>query len=547
MMDYLPGNTDTMSGLSELEKALSEEDQYDLNKITSAQQNLEHHYTRWEAIKAYPRAALYIGIMVWAMITVGYENQASGIVLSVPTFRKDFGHEFEGQYVLAGNWQSAISGGPYAAFVFGCIVASYITEYTGRKNLMWAASTLTIALIGVEFAATSIEVFFTGKFLNAICLGMIQTVGTAYMAELTPLALRGFATTCVNLAFCIGPFICTLITYRLSTREDRWAYRAIFCTQWFFAVLTMFLMYYLPESPYHHVIRNQDEKALKSLRMIYTSPGVAESQLQIIRANIEEANELASAGSYKELFTKSNYKRTLIAIFPFIMQPMCGLAYVASYQTYYYQLLGFSTLKSFQISCGAQTLSVSGTIVSLFIVDRLGRRFVALYAMISLSILNVLTAALGIKKEYSFLQASAAFMTMYNFFYNSGIGPIAYVINSEIPTSKLRTKSIAVGLAFSNALLCMWSFVLPYMFNPDQANMGSNINFIFAGCSFAAVFIFYFFLPETAGRSFEEVDEMYKERVPPRQWRKYVTREKIESEEVVHEQMKIETTHVENS
>lgn len=532
--------------LSVIEKGVSETDLGDLDRIARAQQKLEHEYTRWQAIKMYPRAAVYVAIIVWSMVTVGYENQASGIVLSIPTFRKDFGQEYDGQYVLEGNWQSAISGGPYAAFVFGCFFASYVTEYTGRKYLIWCASAATIAFIGIEFAATTIEVFFAGKFLNAICLGMIQTVGTAYVAELTPLALRALATTSVNLAFCIGPFVCTLITYKLSTREDRWAYRAIFCTQWFFAVVTLFIMYFLPESPYHRVIKNQDEKALSSLRMIYKDPGVAESQLQIIKANIEEAKVLASSGSYRELYNKKNSKRTLIAIAPFIMQPMCGLAYVASYQTYYYQLLGFDTLKSFQISCGAQSLSVSGTIVSLFFVDRLGRRFVTLYGMISLSILNVLTAALGLKKQHSYITASAAFMTMYNFFYNSGIGPIAYVVNSEIPTSKLRAKSIGLGLATSNALLCMWSFVLPYMFNPDQADMGSSINFIFAGCSFVSIIFFYFFLPETAGRSFEEVDEMFKAKVPARNWKNYETQEKLESILAFNEQAKAEAEHVES-
>lgn len=535
-----------LSNMTFVEKQVSNAELDDMEKIARAQQKLEHQYTRWEAIKLYPWAAVYIAIIVWAMITVGYENQASGIVLSVPTFGKDFGHEYEGQYVLEGNWQLAISGGPYAAFVFGCFLASYLTEYTGRKWLIWGASAFTIACIGIEFAATTIEVFFVGKFLNAACLGILQTIGTGYVAELTPLALRAFAITCVNLAFCIGPFVCTCVTYRLSTREDRWAYRAIFVTQWFFAVVTVFVVLILPESPYHRVMKGQDEKALKSLGMIYKDPGVAESQLQIIRANIEEAKVLASLGSYKELIDKKNLKRTLIAIAPFIMQPMCGLAYVSSYQTYFYQLLGFGTSDSFRISCGAQALSVSGTIASLFIIDRFGRRFVILNGMINLSILNVLTAALGIRKEHSYVTASAAFMTMYNFFYNIGIGPVAYVINSEIPTSRLRAKSIGLGLAVSNALLCMWSFVLPYMFNPDQANMGSSINFIFAGCAFALIFFFYFFLPETAGRSYEEVDELFKAEIPARKWKKYVTQEKIESEEVFREQMKESAEHVEN-
>ena len=533
--------------LSSLEKQVVEPDLDDIEKVARAQQKLEHGYTRWQAIKLYPRAALYILILVWGMITVGFENQASGIVLSIPTFRKDFGHYYEGAYVLEGKWQSAISGGPYGAFVVGSFLGSYLADRFGRKFLIWGTTAFTFVFIGLEYAATSIEVFFIGKFLNGLCLGIIQTVGTTYVAELTPLALRGMSTVSVNLAFCIGPFVCYLIANKTSTRADRWAYRAIFCSQWGFAGIAVLIFGFLPESPYHYVMRNKDEKALGALRKIYPDAGMAESQLLIIKANIEEARILSKSGSYLELFNRKNWRRTLLGTSVFIMQPMSGLAYVASYQTYYYQQAGWDTLKSFHVSCVAQALSVSGTILAIFMVDRFGRRFVTLYGIIALAILNVLTAGLGTSKKQSLLSASSIILTMYNFFYNSGIGPIAYSINSEIPTSQLRVKTIAVGLSLNNGLLCMWSFVLPYMFNVDQADMGSKINFIFAGCCFFSLYFFYFYLPETANRSYEEVDEMFKANVPARKWRSYVTSERTEAESVYAEQAKGETAHIENS
>lgn len=521
----------------------------DSQKVARAQQKLEHEYTRWDAIKAYPHACLYILIMTWAMITIGFENMASGIVLSIPAFRKDFGHPFEGQYVLDSKWQSAITGGPYGSLVLGCLFASAVVSYTGRKYLIWAAVSITMAFIAIEFVATSIEVFFVGKFLNSFCLGVIQTVGTTYVAELTPLALRGLSTATINLSFCIGPFVCYLISNTTSTREDRWAYRAIFCSQWAFAGFAMVILGFLPESPYHHIMTNNHDKALKALRKIYRKPGVAESQLIIIEATVAEAKALANSGSYMELFNKQNLKRTIAATSPFLMQPMSGLAYVGSYQTYYYQLSGFDTQKSFQVSCGGQALSVSGTIASFFMVDRFGRRFVILYGVISLGILNALTAGLGLRKEQSYLTASSAFLTMYNFFYNSSLGPISYVINSEVPTSKLRAKSIALGLSLNNGFQCMWSFVLPYMFNPDRADMGSKINFIFAACCAVSLVYFYLYIPETAGRSFEEVDEMFMDKVPPRKWRGYQTKASQEGIEVVGEQqlfqLKAELEHLE--
>ncbi|CDK24451.1 unnamed protein product [Kuraishia capsulata CBS 1993] len=96
----------------------------------------------------------------------------------------------------------------------------------------------------------------------------------------------------------------------------------------------------------------------------------------------------------------------------------------------------------------------------------------------------------------------------------------------------------------NNSFQCMWSFVLPYMFNPDQANMGSKINFIFTGMSFMSLFVFYFFQPETAGRSFEEIDELYNSKVPLRKWKNHKT-EKQHASEASYGQLKQEVSHVE--
>lgn len=485
------------------------------------QQNLEHQYTRWEAAKLYPRAAMYMLFVVFAMITVSYENQASGVMLSIPTFRKDFGHAFGDQYVLDSKWQSAISGGPLAGVVIGCAVAPSISDLIGRKNSLLISMATTIPSVAIEFVATSIGVFFAGKVLNSFFLGIVLTVGTMYMAEITPLALRALGTVAISLSMCIGPLVVSIITYGVSDRPDRWAYRSILCSQWFFGVVSLILIFFLPESPYHHLLKDNDEKALQSLRKIYGDEEVAAKQLEIMKSGVELTRSLAAEGSFLELFDKKNLMRTIIGASPFIMQSWSGLMYVAVYLTYYVQLLGFGTLKSFQVGVAAQTLSTAGAIVALIIIDRLGRRVITLFGMASLALLNLLTACLGMKTERPYLTAAVAFLTMFNFFYNCGIGPVAYAISTEVPTASLKGKTISLGLVGSNSLSTMWLFVLPYMFNPDEANMGSKINFIYGAACLLSLSFFYFYLPETNGRSYEEIDEMFKRNIPARQWKGY--------------------------
>lgn len=71
--------------------------------------------TKWQAIKRNPWAFAWCLYSVWTVLLVSYENQASGIVISIPEFRKDFGSPFNGNFVLSAKWQAAFSGAPVAS------------------------------------------------------------------------------------------------------------------------------------------------------------------------------------------------------------------------------------------------------------------------------------------------------------------------------------------------------------------------------------------------------------------------------------------------
>lgn len=75
----------------------------------------EHELGKFESIKRYPWAFAWSLFSVWCVLLVSFENQAAGNIISVPEFRKDFGYEYEGSYVLHANWQSAFQGAPVAS------------------------------------------------------------------------------------------------------------------------------------------------------------------------------------------------------------------------------------------------------------------------------------------------------------------------------------------------------------------------------------------------------------------------------------------------
>jgi SP family general alpha glucoside:H+ symporter-like MFS transporter len=75
----------------------------------------DHEVSKWQVIKRNPRVFLWSIYAIWAILLVSFDNQASGIVFGIPEFRRDFGHYYNGNYVLDAKWQSAFTGAPLAS------------------------------------------------------------------------------------------------------------------------------------------------------------------------------------------------------------------------------------------------------------------------------------------------------------------------------------------------------------------------------------------------------------------------------------------------
>jgi hypothetical protein len=91
-------------------------------------QHADRMLSKWNSVKANPKTVFWIIWAIFVLCLQGFDNQAGGIVVGIEQFRKDFGYPYAGNYVLPANWQSAFSGGPTAAAVFGALFASWISD-----------------------------------------------------------------------------------------------------------------------------------------------------------------------------------------------------------------------------------------------------------------------------------------------------------------------------------------------------------------------------------------------------------------------------------
>jgi SP family sugar:H+ symporter-like MFS transporter len=102
-----------------------------------------------------------------------------------------------------------------------------------------------------------------------------------------------------------------------------------------------------------------------------------------------------------------------------------------------------------------------------------------------------------------------AFTCLYIFTYGATWGPVPQAILGEIPSNRLRSKTIAIATTVN--WLCTLFIIcgMPYLISNSYANLGTKVGFIFGGCTVLTFFWTLFFLPETSGRTLEEIDEMF--------------------------------------
>ncbi|RDW73244.1 hypothetical protein BP6252_07151 [Coleophoma cylindrospora] len=484
----------------------------------------EKALSKWATIKQNPYAFGWAVYAVWTTLLVSFENNASGTVISIPQFRKDFGTFYQGSYVIPANWQSAFSGAPVASTAIGALMAGQIADWMGRKNTIAAALLGSYVSVTLEFIATTNPVFFIGKLLNGFVVGTLAATSTTYLGEVAPTALRGLLTCMIALAYTVGPLTSALILNSTGTAETRWAYRAVFCAQYGFCVISTIVWPFMPESSWWLISKGKDEQALKSLRRLgHHREGEAEKELAQIKLNLEKVKRETQNVSYLECFRVTNLRRTIISIAPLTIQALSGVIFISGYFTYYAQLAGFSTAMSFQLYVALQAVSMFGNICSWELVDRVGRRDLTLWGSLALTVILMLAGGLAAAATNGAIKGCLAMMIVYAFVYNCTIGSTSYTILTENATSRLRVKTIAIGVALQNMWYTMWNFVIPYLFNPDKANLGAKISFIFGGLSLICCVYIFFYQTETAGRSYEELDEMYIKKIPARAFKNYVT------------------------
>jgi hypothetical protein len=194
---------------------------------------------------------------------------------------------------------------------------------------------------------------------------------------------------------------------------------------------------------------------------------------------------------------------------------------------------------AFNTTVGLTGLMVIGCMSGWFFVDYFGSRATAFWGAVVLATALLLIGILAQLNSSAALWTQVVFMAIWSFCkfdmilspkldkytetkniaYQATLGAAAWPISAEAPTSRLRAPTQALATMTNGLVGIVWQMVLPYAINPDRGNLGGNVAFVFMGLlGLCALFMFYA-VPETKGRTYSEIDELWGRGTPPRKFK----------------------------
>ncbi|KAL2671622.1 hypothetical protein Neosp_014212 [[Neocosmospora] mangrovei] len=450
---------------------------------------LEREMTVRQAIRFWPKAIIFSFIVSLAIIMEGYDTNLMSNFYPYPSFQERFGDEVDknGDPIISAQWQTIISNSGQAGSILGLIVNGWVTERIGYRWTMQGAMVLMIGAIFIPFFSTGLPMFVAAA---------------------------------INICWVIGQLISIGILNGLLSRTDEWSYRIPFALQWIWPIPIMIGTYLAPESPWWLVRHGRYQDAKQAVeKMITRQPDInfdVDAYVEMMCVTTQFEREKSAGARYFDCFRGTNLRRTEIACMAWLTQAFAGTPFMGFGVQFMIQA-GLSSRHGFAMNLAQTGLGLIGCMVAMWVLTRFGRRTIYL-AGLSFAVVDlVIIGSLGIPKASSGTSwAVGALMVAMVVFYQITIGPACFTIVAEMPSTQLRSKTVAFARACYNAGGFITNVLMPRMIGRNAWNWGAKGGYFWAGVAGLFLAWTYFRLPEARGLTYSELDLLFEHKTRTR-------------------------------
>ncbi|PWT81074.1 MAG: MFS transporter [Blastocatellia bacterium] len=409
----------------------------------------------------------------------------------------------EKDFVISTFALEIIVSGVLAGAAVGSLVGGRLADQYGRRRLLF----VTAVIFGVGAvlcaAAVSIAMLIVGRIIVGLGIGLASGTVPVYISEVSAADDRGWQVSLFQLAITIGIVLAYLVDYAFAPIEGwRWMFGVAVVP----AVIFGASMYFLPESPRWLLKSGRRPAAVTVLSRIRGTANV-ENELKEIETTLQAAEE---RGRMADLLNPAVRPALVVGLGLAIFQQVTGINTVIYYAPIIIQSAGIpSASGAILATLGIGVVNVIMTVVSMWLLDRMGRRPLLL---IGIGGMAITLGALGLvfhNASQTSTSATLAVVSMMGYVaaFAISLGPIFWLLISEIYPLKIRSSSEGLCAAFnwgSNLVVSLTFLTLVQL-------LGASRTFWLYGALSVVSWIFsYYRVPETKGRTLEEIENFWR-------------------------------------
>lgn len=413
---------------------------------------------------------------------------------------------FKNDFTLSTFALEVIVSGVLAGAAAGALAGGRLADVFGRRRLLIATAIIFAAGAILCAIASSAAMLIIGRIIVGIGIGLSSGTVPVYISEVSPAHARGWQVSLFQLAVTVGILLAYVVDFAFAKIEGwRWMFGLAVVPAAIFALG----MIYLPESPRWLAMKGQLDRARDVLMRIRGTSDVSAEILEVeetIRGTKEHS-------SITDLLAPSLRPALIAGIGLAIFQQITGINTVIYYAPIILQTAGISSASgAILATAGIGVVNVLMTIVSMRLIDRIGRKPLLLVGIAGMAVtLAVLSFSFHARAQSGELAWIAVVSMMtYVASFAISLGPIFWLLIAEIYPLKIRSSSEGLAATFN------WgsNLVVALTFLTLLQRIGASRTFLLYAIFSVASWVFsYYYVPETKGRTLEEIERYWHQQV----------------------------------
>ena len=450
----------------------------------------------------------------------------TGVISGAIPFLQDY-------FVLSDSQVENLTALGLIGAVVGALVTGRVTDYLGRKKVILASAfVFATGAIWTGFAPTVTQLMIS-RFYLGLAIGVSSFAVPLYISEISPTKIRGTLVSMFQLLITVGILAAYLSDNAIADNNNLECWRPMLWVGVAPALVLFIGMFFLPETPRWLMSKGREEEGEAVLRRV-EDPSLIDNSMAAMRRDI--AIDRDQEG-FRVIFKPWLRNALIIAIGIMFFQQFVGINTVIYYSPKIFLAAGFEGAEAaIAASVIVGAVNVLFTIISLFVIDRLGRR-----KLYFIGVTGIFFALVGMGLGFILPGAGKWFlvvsMLVYIAFFAISLGPLGWLLISEVFPTKVRGLGASIG-SLSNwgfNTLVVWTF---YKMANGIANAkdvvipaGKDVSDVCHSCVGGVFWIFgavaliglvwgFFFIPETKGVTLEKIEEHWRSGGKPRQLNK---------------------------